>query len=470
MGHHYHDLVATFRLRRRDVVRAKFTESNDHEELYNREKPNQHPIEAITDLTETLALKQNLLIDGVNIKTVNGENILGEGNIEIQGGSGNVDDVKVNGTSVVTNKTANIQIKTVNGNSLLGSGNVEITIPTKVSDLINDSNFQTQTQLNTAISNHNDSNSAHSDIRQSIANASQGISNVEELIPNQASSENQLADKNFVNSSVATNTANFIGTFNSISELENYSGTITNNDYAFVISTDQQGNTIYNRYKYNSGSQEWLFEYALNNSSFTANQWAAINSEITANKVTTYDGYGTSKQDTLVSGTNIKTVNGNNLLGSGNVAITTYTAFNPNWHNSSSYTTFDFCESVNADPNAIIGMAYLGSLKCNDIPIAPYGPSQIRQGDATVKIIGQGSTSKIITIELSSSSDYPYKWQITYHSHTIDEPGWIGFQPELPSQTGNNGKFLTTNGSAMSWSNISDALTYNSTTETLEVE
>ena len=37
MGHHYHDLVATFRLRRRDVVRAKFTESNDHEELYNRE-------------------------------------------------------------------------------------------------------------------------------------------------------------------------------------------------------------------------------------------------------------------------------------------------------------------------------------------------------------------------------------------------------------------------------------------------
>lgn len=34
-----------------------------------------------------------------------------------------------------------------------------------------------------------------------------------------------------------------------------------------------------------------------------------------------YSGLATSKQDTLVSGTNIKTVNGNSLLGSGNIAI-----------------------------------------------------------------------------------------------------------------------------------------------------
>jgi len=35
-----------------------------------------------------------------------------------------------------------------------------------------------------------------------------------------------------------------------------------------------------------------------------------------------YSGLATSKQDTLVSGTNIKTVNGNSLLGSGNISIT----------------------------------------------------------------------------------------------------------------------------------------------------
>ena len=87
---------------------------------------------------------------------------------------------------------------------------------------------------------------------------------------------------NFVNSSVATNTAYFIGTFNSIQELEAYSGEVSNNDYAFVISTDAAGNTVYNRYKYNSDTEQWAFEYALNNSSFTANQWATINSGLVA--------------------------------------------------------------------------------------------------------------------------------------------------------------------------------------------
>ena len=105
------------------------------------------------------------------------------------------------------------------------------------------------------------------------------VTTIEGDIPAQASSSNQLADKNFVNSSIATNTANFIGTFNSVADLEAYSGTLTNNDYAFAISTDAAGNTLYNRYKWNGTA--WLFEYALNNSSFTANQWAAINSGAT---------------------------------------------------------------------------------------------------------------------------------------------------------------------------------------------
>jgi hypothetical protein len=34
-----------------------------------------------------------------------------------------------------------------------------------------------------------------------------------------------------------------------------------------------------------------------------------------------YSGLATSKQDTLVSGTNIKTINGNSILGSGNLVI-----------------------------------------------------------------------------------------------------------------------------------------------------
>ena len=108
-------------------------------------------------------------------------------------------------------------------------------------------------------------------------------------IPTEASAQNQLADKEFVNSSIASNTGNLVTDngqpFTSVAALEAYSGTLHNNDYAFVVTTDQQGNTIYNRYKYNANTQTWAFEYALNNSSFTAAQFAAINSGITAELV-----------------------------------------------------------------------------------------------------------------------------------------------------------------------------------------
>lgn len=139
-----------------------------------------------------------------------------------------------------------------------------------------------QDNLTTAQLNAVDSGIDSTKVAQ-IATNENSISAINGKIPEQASADNQLADKNFVNSSIATNTANFIGTFNSLADLEAYSGTITNNDYAFVIGTDADGNTIYNRYKYNGTS--WVFEYALNNSSFTANQWAAINSGITSTAV-----------------------------------------------------------------------------------------------------------------------------------------------------------------------------------------
>lgn len=137
--------------------------------------------------------------------------------------------------------------------------------------------------------------SAEQTARQNAdTNLQDQIDDIEEVIPSQASASNQLADKNFVNSSVATNTAYYISNngqpFNSVAELEAYSGPLTNNDYAFVVGTDAQGNTFYDRYKYNADTGEWAFEYELNNSSFTANQWAAINSGITSGDVTKLQG------------------------------------------------------------------------------------------------------------------------------------------------------------------------------------
>lgn len=108
------------------------------------------------------------------------------------------------------------------------------------------------------------------------------VESINAVIPTQATSSNQLADKAFVNSSIANNTANFIGTFSSLAELQAYTGPVTNNDYAFVATTSG-GVTNYDRYKYTTATTpaSWVFEYTLNNSSFTANQWDAINSNAT---------------------------------------------------------------------------------------------------------------------------------------------------------------------------------------------
>lgn len=160
---------------------------------------------------------------------------------------------------------------------------VNVVVPTQASDIgalpdtTTISDLTTTAQLNAL-----NSGATTTNIGQITTNEND-ISDINDKIPSQASSTNQLADKNFVNSSIATNTANFIGTFNSVAELEAYSGTLTNNDYAFVQTTDTAGNTLYDRYKWNGS--EWLFEYELNNSSFTASQWATINSGATSSDV-----------------------------------------------------------------------------------------------------------------------------------------------------------------------------------------
>ena len=114
------------------------------------------------------------------------------------------------------------------------------------------------------------------------------VSAIEGKIPAQATADNQLVDKAFVNSSVATATATFRGTSDAANEaaflvwLASLSAADAN-DYVFWRTTDAAGNTVFKRYKYNG--TEWEWEFDLNNSSFTAEQWAAINSGLTAQQL-----------------------------------------------------------------------------------------------------------------------------------------------------------------------------------------
>ena len=147
------------------------------------------------------------------------------------------------------------------------------------------------------------------------------IDAIEALIPQQATSSNQLADKAFVNSSVATATATFRGTYNLVSDLNLTVGatelqiasalaakmtalsiTPDNNDYSFVqipTATDKPTEIArVDRYKYNGTA--WMLEYSLNNSGFNAAQWEAINSYITSELVTKLIALPTNAQLTLL--------------------------------------------------------------------------------------------------------------------------------------------------------------------------
>lgn len=132
------------------------------------------------------------------------------------------------------------------------------------------------------------------------------IDAIKAKIPSAASSSNQLADKAFVNSSIATNTATFKGTFNSLAELQAVTGA-TNNDYGFVIEYDEQGNEYYDRYKYNGTA--WVYEYKIESTPFTAAQWAAIQSGITSGDVEKLAALPTNAQLTALLAAKQDTIN-----------------------------------------------------------------------------------------------------------------------------------------------------------------
>ena len=160
------------------------------------------------------------------------------------------------------------------------------------------------------------------------------INSIDVVIPSAATSSNQLADKDYVNDWINSVTAYYItkdaqgNQWATRAELfaatTFYSGwvvrTPTKNDYTIVLSDEQHDNAT-TRYIYNSG---WEYQYTVNETAMTQAQLDALNSWITAAKVSTYDWYASTiawKQATLVSGTNIKTINSNSLLGSWNLTL-----------------------------------------------------------------------------------------------------------------------------------------------------
>lgn len=142
-----------------------------------------------------------------------------------------------------------------------------------------------------------------SPIQSNVSTLQTNVSGIQDLIPNQATTSNQLADKNFVNSSVQTATANFRGNWTTWANVPtnandypaDYAGskTPTVNDYLVVQdASDYTGETLEGtwRFKYTGtwatdGKAGWHPEYQVNETPLTAAQLAALNSGITAGLV-----------------------------------------------------------------------------------------------------------------------------------------------------------------------------------------
>lgn len=320
---------------------------NDHNLLDNRDLDDQHPISAITGLQDALNaipsktsditndgdgqspfatqeyVEQNGgKIDVIELNGVEQEIVDKKVSLDVDKqtvGLGNVDNTsdlnkpistatqnaldgkvdKVNGKGLSTNDYTDEEKLKLSGiesgaevnvqsdwNSTGGDDFIK-NKPTSLSQFSNaETNFQNANQVATAISENN---------TNVVSPISERVNAIEGKIPNEATSNNKLADKDFVNSSIATNTATFRGNYNLINDLSltinateqeialALSSTILtadNNDYCFVkIPTSDITPTQIariDRYKYNGTN--WAYEYSLNNSGFTASQWASINS------------------------------------------------------------------------------------------------------------------------------------------------------------------------------------------------
>lgn len=249
---------------------------------------------------------------------------------------GALPDTTTIGAGATTFKRNNTAIGTINANQTSAS-TINISVPTTASEVGALPSSTTITDLASTTQMAAINSGVTTTIVTQVGTNATNISTINGLIPTQATTSNQLADKSFVNSSVQTATANFRGNWATWAAVpsvatdypEDYAGskTPTVNDYLVVQdASGYTGETLDGtwRFKYSGtwstdGKSGWLPEYQVNETPLTSAQLAAINSGITSTLVaqigtnaTNISGLSTSKQDKLTAGSNI-TISGNTI-------------------------------------------------------------------------------------------------------------------------------------------------------------
>lgn len=251
----------------------------------------------IDSLDKEMATKQDLLVSGTNIKTINSQSLLGEGNIEIESGS-NIPFLFINSTTHLSGDFAAVKNAIANKTpfelyyvNILGYG--DIAAPEVC--FVSGENIQATFKMESTTFNHtvvqttitptgvSADTSYHSYQEQLVSGTNIKTINGQDILGSGnldisggggTTDYNQLTNKPQINSVELSGNKSLedLGIPTKTSELTNDSGFLTSIPDEYVTETELNA------------------------------------------------GLG-NKQDTLVSGTNIKTVNGESLLGSGNIDI-----------------------------------------------------------------------------------------------------------------------------------------------------
>lgn len=240
---------------------------------------------------EQVSSKQDQLVSGTNIKTVNGQSLLGEGNIEIQGGSGGISDAP-------------------SDNKLYGRKNGNW------SEVPSTDNFATKQEISDMLT------------KSEAASTYQPKGEYLTSIPEEYVTDSELSAKGYATTSQLSSKLD-VSTYNS--EKANFATKDELNSKAdasaiadMATQTWVQGQGYLTEVPSNYVTDSELTE-ALANKQDKGNYALKSDLDNLATKeelAAKADASALSaKQDTLVSGTNIKTINGNSLLGEGDITI-----------------------------------------------------------------------------------------------------------------------------------------------------